>query len=294
MSLAWNVLWASVATVICHPASAEVSVGWQTVERPQYSYKEYEVAFRNEPDGIKLTGTLVIPDSAKPAAACILIPNSSLDRDATAGRHRPFQVLAAHLARNGVITLRADSRVLCSQIRHVAAAFGIAESTIERHIQLIQQSATVLVEHSDEGEAREKLRSLYNDYLLRTTEAERSALTKCGYTARENSEDFAAGVLLPWMKDFLLYDPRPDLRHIQCPVLFLIGEKDMLVAADENSDTIREAFERGGDGNVVLATLSGLNHLLQEAPTGSPIEYQEIAEAISPSVLEIIGQWIST
>lgn len=361
--------WTGAATAICFAASVGITGGCRPGERSQYSYEEYEVTFRNERDGIKLSGTLVIPDSPKPAMASILIPNSSVDRDVTVGRHRPFRALASHLARSGIITLRADSRgvgrsegegwpavtkadiatdveaaiqylkgrpdvdtariglighsegatiaamiagrssdvsfvvllagpglpgsrVLCSQIRHVATAFGIGESTIERHVQLIQKSATILREHPDEGEARKELRDLYEDYLRRTTAAERSALTKCGYTTPETSDHFATGMLLPWMKDFMLYDPRPDLRRVRCPVLSLIGEKDLQVAADENGDVIREALERGANSNAIVVELPGLNHMLQVAPTGSPAEYQEIAEAISPSALEAVSDWV--
>jgi pimeloyl-ACP methyl ester carboxylesterase len=369
MKLTRIIPWAGAATAICYAASVGITGGCRPVERSQYSYEEYQVTFRNERDEIELSGTLVIPDSPKVAMASVLIPNSSVDRDVTVGRHRPFRVLASHLARSGIITLRADSRgvgrsegegwpavtkaaiatdieaaiqylkgrpevdtariglighsegasiaamiagrssdvsfvvmlagpglpgsrVLCSQIRQVATAFGVGESTIERHIQLIQKSATILREHPDEGEARKKLRGLYEDYLRRTTEAERSALTKCGYTTPESSEHFAAGMLLPWMKDFMLYDPRPDLRRVRCPVLSLISEKDMQVAAYENSNAIREAFERGGNSNAVVVELPGLNHMLQVAPTGSPAEYQESTEAISPSALEAISEWV--
>ena len=94
------------------------------------------------------------------------------------------------------------------------------------------------------------------------------------------------------MKDFLLYDPRPDLGRVRCPVLSLIGEKDMQVDADLNNAAIREALQRGGNRYGTFMKLRGLNHLLQTAPTGSPAEYQEIAETMSPSALDVISEWI--
>ncbi len=36
-----------------------------------------------------------------------------------------------------------------------------------------------------------------------------------------------------------------------------------------------------------------LNHFFQTAETGSPLEYGEIEETISPKVLELIHDWIS-
>lgn len=103
------------------------------------------------------------------------------------------------------------SEVLCSQIRRVAKAFGVGDSTIASHVQLMQAATEVLREYPDEGLAREELRKLFDDYLRHTTEAERSALTRSGYATPDNPADFAAGILLPWMKDFLLYDPSQDL-----------------------------------------------------------------------------------
>jgi pimeloyl-ACP methyl ester carboxylesterase len=371
MNLTRNILWAGVAAFLGYSASAAGTKGLPSDERYWYSYEEHQVTFQNEPDSISLSGTLVIPDSPEPAAAVILIPSSSLDRDASTGRHRPFEVLAAHLARHGLITLRADSRgvgqsegdawpavtkedlasdaeaaigylkgrsevdttgigllghsegasvaamvagrssdvsfivmlagpglpgsrVLCSQIRQVAAAFGVGKPVIESHVELIEASAAILREHRDEAGARDGLRNLYDDYLHRTTEGGRSALTECGYAAPESSEHFAAGMLLPWMKDFMLYDPRPDLRRVRCPVLSMIGEKDMQVAAEENTDAIREALKQGGNSDAVVIELPGLNHMLQPAATGSPAEYEEIGEAISSSALEAITRWILT
>jgi pimeloyl-ACP methyl ester carboxylesterase len=369
MNTTINILLICLLAVSCSSNSTRNAEKRNPDGNSDYSYREYQVTFLNERDKIKLSGTLVIPGSPQPAATFILIPHSSLDRDATAGRHRPFLKLADHLARHGFITLRADSRgisqsegtawpavtkadiasdieaaigylksrpevdtmriglighsegaslaalvagrssdvsylimlagpglpgfhVLCSQIRLVATAFGVENSTIERHVSLIQNSVAILQEHPDENRAREKLINLYDDYLRQTTEEDRSSLTKCGYTTPENPEYFAAGMLFPWMKDFLLYDPRPDLKRVQCPVLYLIGSKDMQVAAGENVDAVRQALKQGGNRNAEVIELPGLNHMLQMASTGSPAEYQEIDEAISPIALEKISKWI--
>jgi hypothetical protein len=41
-----------------------------------------------------------------------------------------------------------------------------------------------------------------------------------------------------------------------------------------------------------VGQLPGLNHLFQTATTGSPAEYAEIEETISPVVLDKIATWI--
>lgn len=78
---------------------------------PPFPYATEDVAFRNDVDNISLAGTLSIPSSDKPVAAAILISGSGpQDRDETLLGHKPFLVIADHLARNGVAVLRYDDR----------------------------------------------------------------------------------------------------------------------------------------------------------------------------------------
>ena len=41
-----------------------------------------------------------------------------------------------------------------------------------------------------------------------------------------------------------------------------------------------------------MTELPKLNHLYQTAPTGSPAEYGQIEETISPAALRVMGDWI--
>ena len=96
----------------------------------------------------------------------------------------------------------------------------------------------------------------------------------------------------PWFRFFLHYDPRPALEATRVPVLALIGGKDLQVPAEQNIPEITAAFERGGNSDATVRTLPGLNHLFQEAGTGSPAEYQQIEQTMSPIALEVVGNWI--
>lgn len=186
------------------------------------------------------------------------------------------------------------SRVLCSQIGRVARAFGVQDSIVDRYIHLIQAAAKILREQSNETLARTALMRLFDEYLDHSTETERAALAGSGYAIPDNPAGFADGMLLPWMKDFLLYDPHQDLSRVKCPLLSLIGEKDMQVDADSNSMAIHEALKEGGNLDATVVVLPDLNHLFQTAQTGSPAEYQEISETISETALETIRSWIRT
>jgi lipoprotein len=102
----------------------------------------------------------------------------------------------------------------------------------------------------------------------------------------------ARWMLSPWMQYFLRYDPAPTLRKVTCPVLALNGTKDMQVAAQSNLSAIRKALEEGGNTDVTVRELPGLNHLFQECTTGALDEYATIEQTFAPSALEIIVAWI--
>lgn len=96
----------------------------------------------------------------------------------------------------------------------------------------------------------------------------------------------------PWFKYFITYDPAPALRKVKCPVLAMIGEKDTQVPAKENLPAIRAALEQGGNTHFEVVEMPGLNHLFQTAKTGSPMEYSQIEETMSPTALEKMSSWI--
>ena len=96
----------------------------------------------------------------------------------------------------------------------------------------------------------------------------------------------------PWMRYTLTYDPATALRKVTCPVLALNGEKDLQVSAAQNLPAIKKALEEGGNKQIEIDELPGLNHLFQTAKTGSPTEYAQIEETISPVALDKVASWI--
>ncbi|MBK7641849.1 MAG: alpha/beta fold hydrolase [Planctomycetes bacterium] len=102
----------------------------------------------------------------------------------------------------------------------------------------------------------------------------------------------APELLSPWFRCFLALDPRTNLLHVTCPVLALNGEKDLQVPPKENLALIRSALEEGGNKDVTIRELPGLNHLFQTCTTGAPAEYARIEETFAPAALEVLASWI--
>lgn len=79
--------------------------------KPPFPYTSLEVSIPNAPAGVTLAGVLTIPPGKGPFPAAILLSGSGpQDRDEAIMGHKPFAVLADHLARQGVAVLRYDDR----------------------------------------------------------------------------------------------------------------------------------------------------------------------------------------
>jgi pimeloyl-ACP methyl ester carboxylesterase len=92
----------------------------------------------------------------------------------------------------------------------------------------------------------------------------------------------------PWMYYFLKYNPATALEKVKCPILALNGTKDLQVPAETNLKAIRTALLKGGNKEVTVKELSGLNHLFQECKIGLPSEYGTIEQTFSPIALKEI------
>lgn len=96
----------------------------------------------------------------------------------------------------------------------------------------------------------------------------------------------------PWFRFFLKYDPRPDLQKAKCPVLAVIGEKDLQVLVELNLPEIEKALATAPAKGSQCLKLDGLNHLFQTSRTGSPQEYRLNEETLSPKFLQVVEDWI--
>ncbi|HKN59949.1 MAG TPA: alpha/beta hydrolase [Candidatus Acidoferrales bacterium] len=97
----------------------------------------------------------------------------------------------------------------------------------------------------------------------------------------------------PWFRYFISYDPAAALRKVKCPVLAVVGSKDLQVPPEQNIPAIRKALQDAGNQKFEIDELPGLNHLFQTAKTGSPAEYAQIEETISPIAMEKIAAWVA-
>ncbi|HET6931762.1 MAG TPA: alpha/beta hydrolase [Candidatus Acidoferrum sp.] len=95
----------------------------------------------------------------------------------------------------------------------------------------------------------------------------------------------------PWFRFFLDYDPLPNLKTVNCPVLALYGQKDLQVSASANLPLLQRALRDSANTRAETRELPELNHLFQHAYTGTPAEYAAIEETFSSEALALIVDW---
>lgn len=176
-------------------------------------------------------------------------------------------------------------QILYSQAALIARANGAPEEAIAKNKDQQKAIFELLKSPDPMGEVVKKIRSYLEAKLVDAPEAEQAQ----GKVAIEAQ---IAQVATPWFRYFLTFDPAPVLAKVRCPVLALIGEKDLQVPCKENLDAIAAALRKGGNPDVTVKALPKLNHLFQTCETGSPTEYSEIEETFAPVAMELISSWI--
>ena len=178
--------------------------------------------------------------------------------------------------------------VIYLQAAMLARVYGASDELVNLERNNQEKLFDILKEETNNSIAEEKMRNVMTEMLGEMSEDDKLTL---GLT-ENNMESQLQIMLSPWYRNFLFYDPRIALKKVICPVLAIVGEKDLQVAPKENLQAIEEALRSGNNEDYKVIEMPNLNHLLQAAETGSPAEYGKIEETISPKVLELVGQWI--
>ena len=95
--------------------------------------------------------------------------------------------------------------------------------------------------------------------------------------------------LVPYICTSLSIDMSKSLAKIKCPVLAINGKLDLQVEPTYNLGVLEKGLT---NCKHKVVAFDGLNHLFQHCKTGSPTEYSEIEETISPEVLDVMIDWI--
>lgn len=168
--------------------------------------------------------------------------------------------------------------LMAAQRQAVGRVSGAPPEVVARREAVLGRIDNVLAENPDWEAAKVEATRLLG-----------ASAAEAGFSA-EAAVERSRLLMTPWYRDFIGFDPRPNLRALRMPVLALNGANDLQVVAAANLPAIREALRHNPDAEVV--ELPGLNHLFQTSATGSPADYGRIEETFAPAALTRISEWV--
>lgn len=193
--------------------------------------------------------------------------------------HADFIVLMAGPGVNG-------EEILYNQAGLIMAAEGASESDIKENTVFQRVLFTTITQHPD---------AFHEELEAKVGEALKESFSEEALAKDDLGEKIKAGVAQiasPWMRTFLVHEPSEPLSKVQCPVLVVIGEKDLQVDPKLNLPAIRKALKSGGNEHFEIVEYPNLNHLFQSCKTGSVSEYQGIEETFNAKPLAKMTEWI--
>jgi len=183
--------------------------------------------------------------------------------------------------------------ILLSQGEAIGRADGLDEEGLRRNQETSRNIYAILRNTPDTTRAAVLLEPLIREtFDLMPAQARTEAGLDASGALEQAVQSSLTMLNSAWFRRFLEYDPRPTLERVQVPVLAIVGEKDLQVLAEPNSEAIRAALRAGGNPDFEVRILPGLNHLFQTATTGAPSEYGDIEETFAPAALEAVSNWI--
>ena len=171
-------------------------------------------------------------------------------------------------------------------------ANGASDDLIARNLALQESLFAVISQKIDSKVVQEEFTSIITEFFKGLSEEERKITGISEENLEVHIHDQFQRLHSPWFRFYLPFDPGTVLQKVACPVLAVNGEKDVQVTPKENLQAIIRALKAGGNKKYTVKELPNLNHLLQTAKTGNISEYGKIEETMSPTALQIIGDWI--
>ena len=177
--------------------------------------------------------------------------------------------------------------ILMLQSELIRKASGVSGEALKKEMDLTRGALDLVRTVEDQSELKKDLQQ----YFIQAFEKDPEQVPQ-GMSVEDIVSTQADALASPWMQYFMRYDPAPALEQVKCPVLALNGELDLQVPSQVNLEAIEKHLKGGGNSDVTVRELSGLNHLFQNTATGSPSEYAALEETFAPAALKEISDWI--
>jgi len=170
---------------------------------------------------------------------------------------------------------------------------GKSMAVVNSGQNLLKMMIAEVKKSHDEITTENNLNKIISDWRISLPEEERDGIDTFTKSKPNHWMEMASEWSTPYFSYVLNYDPFPVLSKIRCPVLSLIGEKDVQTLPAENSLKIEIALKNGKCKDYRVKIIKNLNHLFQQCETGVINEYSKIDEVFNLQVMELISNWIN-
>jgi hypothetical protein len=179
-------------------------------------------------------------------------------------------------------------QLLVKQSSQIMKVNGMSAAEIDANAAAVHRMCAIARSNADAKTQEAQLQAVADSLTAKLTAIDAS---KAEAVKQETTRSLQM-VSSPWFHYLITIKPAETLRKVRVPVLAVNGTLDLQVDAKDNLPAIEKALKDGGNKDVTVQELPGLNHLFQTATTGSPGEYSTIEETMSPVALKVISDWI--
>lgn len=193
-----------------------------------------------------------------------------------------FVITLAGLASKGLESLRWQNRELISK----APIPAIRKQRFNNLNEVMFQAAYT---YAGSDSLEQHLRSAYAAWNVQDSALARRDTTNGHFFYP--LESYIRQATGAWYRSNIRFDPAPYLEAVHAPILAFNGDKDLFVAPASlhNIDSLARA---GGNKDVTVQLMPGVNHLQQHCQTCTVSESLLLDETIAPGILRVMDAWL--
>ena len=169
---------------------------------------------------------------------------------------------------------------------------GKNKESIDAGSRLLKKMIPVMQTGRDYETTKNKLFEVIGEWKQSLTGLAKSEIEEFDKSHPGFWKTMASDYSTPIYMSAVNFNPSQYLENVHCPVLSIIGDKDVQVLSSLNNPALQYALDRGGNKNATVLEMNDINHMLQQCETGLTNEYAEIEESFNEDVLELITTWI--
>ncbi len=169
---------------------------------------------------------------------------------------------------------------------------GKSQDNIDAGSQLLNEMIPVMQAGADYESTKTKLFKVISEWKQSLSGEVKGEIEDFDKSHPGFWKTMASDYATPIYMSAVNFIPSQYLKKVSCPVLSIIGNKDIQVLSSLNNPAIKQALIQGGNNNHMVLEMPDINHVFQKCKTGLTSEYSKIDESFNEDMLELIADWI--